>query len=258
MFYTTMLLTHIFTAVVGILSGFLAMAFRKGSGLHRAAGDVFVVSMLTMSGTGAFIAAFLKPNVGNVAGGLLTFYLVATGWLAGRRRERRVGAWDFAALIGISTIFVTEFVFGVQAATSPTHLKAGYPPFLFFTFGTISLLFATSDVRMILRGSIEGALRIARHLLRMCLALMMATLSFYPSRAHLFSKAINDSRVLYLPHIALLISMIYWLIRVRRGRKNGRAITSASRTPDWTGNAALDFGSGQRRVRDQEPARRVG
>jgi len=246
MLYTTLLLTHIFTAVIGILSGFLSMAFRKGSGLHRAAGDVFFVSMLTMSASGAFIAAFLKPNVGNVMGGVLTFYLVGTGWLAGRRRQRRIGAYDFAALIIISSIAVSDLVLGIQATLSPTHLKAGYPAGLFFTFGTIALLFASADVRMILRGGIEGAPRIARHLLRMCLALMMATLSFYPSRAHLFSKAVNDSRVLYVPHIVLLVSMIYWLIRIRRRRQHGRAITAEGRTPDWSGHAALNFGGGQR------------
>jgi uncharacterized membrane protein len=244
--YTTLLLTHISTAVIGILSGFLSMAFRKGSGLHRAAGDVFVVSMVMMSGAGAFIAAFLKPNMGNVLGGSLTFYLVATGWLAGRRRERRVGAFDFAALLIISAIFLTEFVFAAQALTSPTHLKAGYPAFLFFILGTISLLFAASDVRVIVRGGIEGSQRIARHVFRMCLSLLMATLSFYPSRAHLFSKAINDSRVLYVPHIVLIVSMIYWLIRIRRRRQHGRAITSESRTFDWSGHAALNPGSVQR------------
>ena len=86
-----LVLLHIASAAVGLLSGFMAMAFRKGSGLHGAAGSVFFVSMLSMSGLGAFMAAFLKPNNGNVLGGLLTFYLVATGWVAARRRDRRVG-----------------------------------------------------------------------------------------------------------------------------------------------------------------------
>ena len=36
----TLLLAHICSAVVGLLSGFLAVVLRKGSGLHRAAGTV--------------------------------------------------------------------------------------------------------------------------------------------------------------------------------------------------------------------------
>jgi len=47
---TPLLLVHICGAVVGLLSGYLAMLVRKGSGLHEAAGRVYVVSMLTMSG----------------------------------------------------------------------------------------------------------------------------------------------------------------------------------------------------------------
>jgi len=54
---------------------------------------------------------------------------------------------------------------------------------------------------------------------RMCLALLFATLSFYPSRAHLFSKAINESNVLYLPHISLIGATIFWMYRVRVRRR---------------------------------------
>jgi len=119
-FYSSLVLFHICMAVIGIISGGVSTIVRKGSGLHRAAGDIFVVSMISMASAGAFIAAFLKPNIGNVMGGLLTFYLVATGWMAARRRERRVGAFDFGALLLVALLGTAELTFGVQAATSPT------------------------------------------------------------------------------------------------------------------------------------------
>jgi len=218
MFHSTLTLVHISGAVIGLLSGFLSMLFRKGSGLHRVAGNFFFVSMLTMSSAGAYIAAFLKPNIGNVMGGLLTFYLVATAWVAARRRERKVGLFDFCALILVSAVGIAQMTFGIQAANSPTGLKAGYPPALYFVFGSIALMFAASDGRMIVRGGFQGAKRIARHLFRMCLALLFATASFYPARAGLFSKAINQSNVLYLPHILIIGAMIFWMVRVL-GRK---------------------------------------
>src|SRR5712691_7754791 len=218
MFHSTLTLVHVCGAVVGLLSGFLSMLFRKGSGLHRVAGNVFFVSMLTMSGAGAYIAAFLKPNIGNVMGGLLTFYLVATAWVAARRRDRKVGIFDFCALLVVLAIGTADVTFGLQAAMSPTGLKAGYPPPLYFVFGSIALAFAASDVRMVIKGGVYGAKRIARHLWRMCLALLFATFSFYPARAHLFSKAINQSNVLYVPHILIIGAMIFWMVRVL-GRK---------------------------------------
>src|ERR1700754_4971441 len=87
MFHSTLLLLHICCATIGLLSGFLSMALRKGSSPHRIAGNMFFVSMLLMSSSAVYMAAFLKPNMINVIAGLLTFYLVGTGWWAGKRRD---------------------------------------------------------------------------------------------------------------------------------------------------------------------------
>lgn len=240
MFHSILTLVHICGAVIGLLSGFLSMLFRKGSGLHRVAGNVFFVSMLTMSGAGAYIAAFLKPNIGNVMGGLLTFYLVATAWVAAKRRERKVDIFDFCALLVVSAIGTADVTFGVEAALSPTGLKAGYPPPMYFIFGSIALLFAASDVRMVIQGGVHGAKRIARHLWRMCLALLFATFSFYPARAHLFSNAINQSNVLYVPHILIAGAMIFWMVRVL-GRKrvpNAKFVATVDQTEPIARRAA--------------------
>src|SRR5438552_8126425 len=129
--YRPLLMLHICGAIVGLLSGFMAMALRKGSGLHGAAGNVFFVSMLSMSAAGSYMAAFIKPNNGNIMGGVLTFYLVATGWMAARRRERRVGIFDLSALLVALAIGAAAVTWGLEAARSQTGLKDGYRPFLY-------------------------------------------------------------------------------------------------------------------------------
>ncbi len=212
--HTVIIMLHICGAIVALLSGFMAMALRKGSGLHGAAGTVFAVSLLTASGAGAYMAAFIKPNNGNVMGGVLTFYLVATGWMTARRRERKVGIFDLSALLGALAIGAAAMTWGFQAAMSRTGLKDGYPPGMYFVFGVIALLFAASDVRMLVRGGVSGAQLIARHLWRMSLALLFALVSFYPSRAHLFPKWFNDTNLLYVPHVLLIGAMFFWLARV--------------------------------------------
>jgi hypothetical protein len=73
------LFLHIASGTSGILSGFAASFFRKGSRRHALAGNVFVVSMLLLSATGASMA-LLRHEPGNVMGGALTFYMVATAW----------------------------------------------------------------------------------------------------------------------------------------------------------------------------------
>ena len=212
--YHPLLMLHICGAIVGLLSGFMALTLRKGSGLHGAAGNVFFVSMLCMSAAGVYLAAFIKPNNGNVMGGALTFYLVATGWMTARCRERVFGMFDWSAFLIALAIGTAGMTWGIQAALSPSGLKDGYLPFMYFISGSIALLFAASDVRMIVRDGVFGAPRIARHLWLMSLALLFATISFYPSRAHLSPNWLNQSNLLYVPHVLLIGAMFFALYRV--------------------------------------------
>jgi len=213
--HSAMTMIHICGAVVALLAGFMAMSFRKGSGLHSAAGMVFSISLLCAAAAGTYMAIFIKPNKGNVMGGLLVLYLVATGWAVARRRERKAGIFDRSALLMALAIAAAAMTWGFQAATSRTGMNDGYSPGMYFFFGSIALLFAVSDVRMILRGGVAGSQRIARHLWRMSLALLFALISFYPSRARLFPKWVNDSNLLYVPHLLLAVAMLFWLVRVR-------------------------------------------
>ncbi len=216
-----LLILHVCAAVIGMLSGYSAMLFRKGSGLHGAAGTIFVVSMLSASGAGAYLAAFVHPSSGNVIGSTLTFYLVATGWMAAKRREGKPGLFDLVALLfgfGIATIAAT---WGLEAAKSGP--KDGYPAPFYFIFGSIALLFSLSDVRMMVRGGLFGAKRIARHLLRNCFALFFATMSFYPGQAKFFPKWLRATNVLYVPAVLLVGAMLLWLYRVSVRKRVPRA-----------------------------------
>ncbi|MGA8593913.1 MAG: hypothetical protein WB676_04150 [Bryobacteraceae bacterium] len=76
---------HIFGGTIGLLSGSIAIAVHKGNRLHRASGNVFTVAMLTLASSGLYLA-ILKSQRGNIIGSIVTFYLITTAWLAGRRR----------------------------------------------------------------------------------------------------------------------------------------------------------------------------
>lgn len=68
---------------------------------------------------------------------------------------------------------------------------------------------------MILRGGISGAPRIARHLWRMCLALFIATGSFFFGQQKVMPEFVRGTPILLALAIAPLVLMIFWLIRVR-------------------------------------------
>src|SRR6202451_744943 len=122
MSYSPILLLHIVSGTVGMLSGFVAVFLRKGSRPHGLAGIVFVISMMSLSASGAYMAT-LKHQPGNILGGALTFYLVTTAWMTARRRDGAPGIFDWAALLVVLGVAAAEWTFGVEAAMSPTGMK---------------------------------------------------------------------------------------------------------------------------------------
>ena len=90
------------------------------------------------------------------------------------------------------------------------------------------LLAAAGDVRMLVRGGVLGAKRIARHLWRMCFGLFIAAGSFFlgPSNRPLrllstvglgkhLSPALFSTGLYLVLTLLPLILLIFWLVRVR-------------------------------------------
>ena len=205
---------HIGAAGVGLLSGAAALLVRKGARLHRLAGNVFFVSMLVMAGVGACVAPFL-PQRGSVLGGTFTFYLVATGWMTVRRKAGGSGRFEIGALLFAVGIAVAGVALGLLAARSPGGKLDGIPAPPHFVFAGLAALAATLDLRLVLVGGIAGAARIARHLWRMCLALLIAAFSFFLGQPLVFPAWLRGSAILFVPEIWVLGMLLYWLVRVR-------------------------------------------
>jgi uncharacterized membrane protein len=212
--FSPILLLHISAGTVGCLSGFVAVALKKGSRRHGLAGKVFAVSMLTLGASGMYLA-LLKSDPGTALGGALTFYFVATAWRTVTHKAGESGIFDWGALAVVLAIAATEVTFGVEAMQGPKGLKYGYPAPLYFIFGSLALLSFAGDVRMMVRGGISGTPRIARHLWRMCFAWFVASGSIFLARPHLFPVFMRKTGMLVLLSVFPLIMMIFWLIRVR-------------------------------------------
>lgn len=234
--FSPILLLHICSGIVGVLSGFVAVTLRKGSRRHGRAGNVFVMSMLSLAATGVYLA-ILRSEPGNILGGTLTFYLVATSWMVARRRDdARTNLFDWGSLLVILTVGAAEVTCGIKAAMSPTGLLYDYPPGPYFLFGSIAIIAAAGDVRMLARGGIAGAQRIARHLWRMCFAFFIAAASIFLARPQFFPAFMRRTGMLFLLSFMPLILMIFWLIRVLAKKRVGNI-----KVPRWQGRARADF-----------------
>lgn len=209
-----LLFLHIAGGIVGLLSGTVAMAFRKGSRGHRVSGDVFVVAMLIMGAAASYLA-FLKHQTGNIYGGLLTLYMIATAWLTARRRDGETSILDWGALAFAVTMGTRMMIGSVLVARGLAKGQPGVPVGMYFFTASIPLLAAIGDLRMLLRGGISGTSRIVRHLWRMCYGLFIATGSFFLGQQQVFPAVLRQQYLLFPLAILPLILLIYWLVRVK-------------------------------------------
>jgi uncharacterized membrane protein len=202
---------HIVAGSLGLLAGYLALYAAKGATLHRKAGMVFVCAMLTMAVAGTTISALrgVAPKI-NIPIALLTAYLVITALTT--VRPVPASRWlDPALMLLVWGVGLIELTFGFQALGSAS--KGNAVPF--FIFGVVALVAAGGDARMTRSEPLRGVFRLARHLWRMCFALAIAALSFFIGQSKVFPKPIRIIPLLALPLLAVLVTMLYWLWRVR-------------------------------------------
>ena len=209
------LFLHIAGGSVGIVSGFVAIAARKGARLHAIAGTTFFVAMLTMATIATAVSPVLdKDRWTNTTAGAFTLYLLATAWVAVRRRPGQVGRFEIVATaIPLGII--------VMAACLAAHYVGRPTPEDFATvyvFAGLSALAATCDIVTIRRRGLVGPARIARHLWRMCAALIVATGSFFLGQQKFLPEPIRGTFIPMLPVFAVLALLIFWMVRVRLSR----------------------------------------
>src|SRR5262245_16816944 len=174
---------HILAGSVGIIFGFVALSATKGAPLHRKAGIVFVYAMLTMALMGSAMAVVrgVAPAA-NGPMGLLTAYLVTTALITVRPPAAGARWLETGLLLLVLAVTAFLLTFGIRVLTSPTGKLYGMPAAPFLTFGAIALLASLGDIRVMRSGGVRvlrGAPRLARHLWRMCCALLIAAFSFF-------------------------------------------------------------------------------
>lgn len=212
-----LLYAHIAGGAMGLLSGTAAIASPKGGTIHRAAGKVFLVSMFIAYLIGAGVAPFMEEGQRpNFVAGVLALYLLITAWLTVRRgSSNRAGPLNYvgAALALIITGLGVGFMF--IALNNPTGTIDGSPPQAFIIFMVGGSFAFLGEVNMIVRRSLVGPARLARHLWRMCASMFFASGSLFFGQPQVFSDAFNQSLLPALLSFAPIIAMLIWLVLVR-------------------------------------------
>ena len=225
------LLIHILAGSLGLVSGFVALYTTKGAPVHRRAGLIFVWVMLTMTFTGTIIAAVrgAAPAL-NIPAAVITAYLVVTGLITVRPTVPGARRLTVAAMLVAFAVGLIALSFAFQTAAGA---RQGMPAFPFFMFGLIGLFGGIGDLRMIRSSGLQGAPRLARHLWRMSAALLIAAMSFFFGQADELPKALRNPGLLALPVLAVFVTMLFWVWRIRIQRTL-RGVVGASVSQTWT------------------------
>jgi hypothetical protein len=221
-----LLYLHIGGGTVGMISGVAALSTRKGGRLHRTAGAVFFVSMLIAYAIGAGVAPFLDEGQRpNFIAGVMALYLLVSGVLAVRRREKSAGLLEFAGLVIAVVIAGAGLVLMRMGAESPTGTVDGSPPQAFILFVFAGTVAALGEINVIVRRGVTGAARVGRHLWRMCFSLFIASGSFFLGQMQVQPEWFRESPLPYVLALAPLPVMVFWLIWVRFAGRFRRAAT---------------------------------
>jgi hypothetical protein len=208
--------------MAALLAGAVALGVQKGGPLHRTSGTVFAWSMLALGVSADYLAVVRPDQLANLIIGTFTIYLVATSWMTVRRKEYSVGPGEkiaFGAIICLVAPFLVlsaQLALGLRPLLNSAVPLAGVVRIAIFVITSILLLAAIGDARLLLAGGISGTRRIRRHLWRMGLGLTFAAGSAFtnglprllPPTAHV------PLTLLFVPQLAVLALVIFWIVRV--------------------------------------------
>lgn len=218
-----MLLVHVLAGAVALVAGYVALYAAKGSGLHRRSGIWFVYAIVTMGAFAVLVNVFEGEDWG---GGLLVAYFVVSALETVRSPAERRRWLEVAGMLVAGFLGVASLLRGIDGVTGGEFFHEGVPAPMFLFLGTVTVLAAASDVRVIRRGGLHGRARLVRHLWRMCFALWIAAGSFFIGQAHTFPEALRHPALLAVPVLVPLLAMPYWIWRLRR-KKPARVLLSA-------------------------------
>ncbi|HYS69170.1 MAG TPA: hypothetical protein VEM14_02945 [Gemmatimonadaceae bacterium] len=210
------LVTHFGAALIALAAGTIALVVTKGGRLHKQSGIVFTWAMITVGILASVLSAYEGKSI---VGGIFVCDLVITATTTVKPLPRAGRGVGVALMILAFAMAAGMLIQGVAVWQRPHHMLAGVPAGMILFLGTVCLLAAIGDLRMIREGALRGTRRLARHLWRMCFGLFIATGSFFIGQMKFIPAPIRVVPLLFVLGVAPLPILLYWMWRVRLRRR---------------------------------------
>jgi uncharacterized membrane protein len=213
--FTPLLIIHIAGGAIGLLTGLINIARRKGDRFHRQVGKIFTYNMLA-NAFSAIGLALLHPNSFLFIVGIFTLYMVGTGNRCLRLKKLRPD--DSTAvnqqapkpidwiLTGGMLIAGLIFVFrGIQLLVAGNTFGIVYT-----VFGGLGLFFVKTDFTNYRGQAAFKNYWVLVHLQRMTGSYIAATTAFLVVNASYFPEQIPSAVYWLLPTLVLTPLIIVW------------------------------------------------
>ena len=204
---------HISAGAVALSSGFLTLLTTKGNAKHKQYGKAYLLSMLILGLTGVIVATVRDIPL-SMLNGFVICYFVLSSLSAIRNLEYQINLFD-KVLAAFAWIMVFAFAwYAYQVSLSENNQLGGFGIAEYIVFGSVMLFSAIADLRYLLKSGLSNTQKLVRHLWRMFFPLFMATAAFFLGQAKLFPKSLQTIELLVMPVIVVILSMVYWSIKV--------------------------------------------
>lgn len=202
--FTLILILHIASGAVGLITGFVNIIQRKGGRNHILIGNIFTVSMLIM-GIASFALARIHPNDFLLIVGIFTVYMIGTGKRYLQNKTEKPKWLDWILTLGMS-IGGGWFIFmGMKAL------------FVQNWFGIVPLVFAYLGLSMVVEDfyNYRGKPKIKNyfltaHLQRMTGGFIAALTAFLVVNGKYLPSAVPPFVYWLLPTAILVPVIINW------------------------------------------------
>lgn len=197
--FNVFLALHIVGGSVGLLTGAINVARKKGDKKHKSIGKLFLVSMLT-AGISSLILASIHPNYFLFMVGVFTLYMVGSGHFYLKKRTK----WTITILMllaGILFIGIGVFVL----------INANLFGLVFLTFGSLGLVFVKQDFNNYTKKSTLENYWLTAHIQRMMGSFIASLTAFLVVNASYFPQQIPGFVYWILPTLIFTPLIVKWV-----------------------------------------------
>ncbi|MFI8378836.1 hypothetical protein [Leeuwenhoekiella sp. NPDC079379] len=197
---------HALFGAIGLIAGTLSFVVKKGSKLHKKAGNWFAIGMLVSSGISLPVACM--PDHKNqflFLIGLFTIYMVIVGKRALRFKSIKVEVSKVDWLITGLMILISLFMifYGSLAYASVV--------FLYVYFGVVGLIVCFTDVRFLRNPRKTKTAWLVQHIGKIMGAYIASVTAFLVA-----GLGIPGLAVWVLPSVVGTFSIVYWIRKTKK------------------------------------------